>query len=62
VGSVASFDPEEDIFKEESFPVLKKHNISLKNNGDISKLLNEICTLSNHVQSTIYCSSNRKMI
>jgi hypothetical protein len=38
VGSVASFDPEEDIFKEESFPVVKKHNISLKNNGDhISK-------------------------
>jgi hypothetical protein len=52
VGSVASFDPEEDIFKEESFPVLKKHNISLKNNGDISKVLNEICTLSNHIQST----------
>jgi hypothetical protein len=33
---VASFDPEEDMtFKEESFPVFKKHNISLKNNGDI---------------------------
>jgi hypothetical protein len=51
-GSVASFDPEEDIFKEELFPVVKKHNISMKNNGDISKVLNEICTLLNHVQST----------
>jgi hypothetical protein len=29
-GSVASFDPEEDIFKEELFPLLKKHNISDK--------------------------------
>jgi hypothetical protein len=34
------------------FPVLKKHNISLKNNGNISKVLNEIYTLLNHVQST----------
>jgi hypothetical protein len=52
VGSMACFDPEEDIFREESFPVSKKHNINLKNIGDISKVLNEICTLSNHVQST----------